>query len=67
MGDYMYSYANPQWRHDVCANIDRLKHLLNVLETTNDITEDNPCFDMMCEFTEELTYIVANLNSLIPR
>lgn len=67
MAEYMQSYANPQWRHDVGANLDRLNDLLNILETTDDITEDNPCFNMMCEFTEELTSIVQNLNSLIPR
>ena len=67
MAEYMQSYANPQWRHDVCANLDRLKTLVEYLETQNVIDESNPAFDEMCQFYSELTQVYWNLDSLIPR
>lgn len=67
MGDYMQSYANPQWRHDIGVNIDRLGILVQLLETGDMITADNPAFGDMCEFFDELQKIYWNLKELMPK
>ena len=67
MAEYMQSYANPQWRHDFGANMDRLETLVQTLETGDIITEDNPAFNDMCEFFEELQQVYWNLKELMPK
>lgn len=67
MAEYMQSYANPQWRHDMGVNIDRLGILVQLLETGDMITEDNPAFHDMCEFFEELQQVYWNLKELMPK
>lgn len=67
MAEYMQSYLNPQWKHDVAVNMDRLGVLVQMLETGDMITEDNPAFDDMCDFFAELQQVYWNLQSLMPK
>lgn len=45
--------------------VNRIEELYQILETTDEITEDNPAFEMICEFTENLYLALTDLKTVI--
>lgn len=58
------------WLQDQCWNeikdgVNRIEDLYLMLETTDEITEDNPAFGFMCDFTEKLYLALTDLKGEI--
>lgn len=58
------TYTNERWE-SLKKYVNDLDSLYQQLETTDDITEDNPAFDMMCKFTEEFYIALENVKSIV--
>lgn len=46
------------------SEISKLSAIYEMLETTNEVTEDNPAFDFLCGITEELYNCLCSLKEL---
>lgn len=44
--------------------VSNLSSIYEMLETTNEVTEDNPAFDFLCNVTEELYNCLCSLKEL---
>lgn len=59
-----------QWQQDqrwqsIKDYVNKIEDLYQMLETTDEITEDNPAFDMLCDFTENLYLVLSDLKAVI--
>ncbi len=50
---------------DLRIYVTKLEELYQRLETVDEITEDNPAFDMMCKFTEDFYICIENIKSIL--
>lgn len=62
--------AMESWQHDQRWNeikdgISRIEDLYQMLETCDEITEDNPAFHFMCDFTEKFYLALTDLKGVI--
>lgn len=56
--------ADQKWEQ-LKDEVSKLDDLYQILETTDEITEDNPAFEMMCKFTEDLYIAIYNIKSTL--
>lgn len=50
---------------DLRGYVKKLEDLYQILETSDDITEDNPAFSMMCKFTEDFYLVLEDIKSIV--